>query len=177
MQIDEMTLNAGVIFERTYDILIDKMQNAVNRLAKGDKNAVLDAALLVSIAVNGSFASELYLKSILPDGTRGHALDKLYTQLPIEIQNEIKLRTVANMTTLPGVKKYSEHKFESDIVTMGNSFVDWRYFYQNNPKNSSPQFYKAFMVAIRTIVTEAKDGKEYAKGDMISEEQLKKQNN
>ena len=157
MQIEELPLNAGVVFERTYDILIEKMQSAINRLVQGDKNASVDAALLVSIAVNGAFASELYMKSMLPDGTRGHELSKLYDQLPPDVQDDIKTRTVTNMRTLAGVKEYEESQFDIDLVNMGNSFVDWRYFYQNNPKNASPQFYKALMMAVRTVATELRN--------------------
>ena len=154
MVIDEMPLNAGVVFERTYDILLEKMQNGVKRLAMGDKTASVEAALLISIAVNGAFASELYMKSMLPGGIQGHKLDVLYGDLSEDIQQSIKIKTVENMLKLPGGIGYDDTKFDSDLQVMGHSFVEWRYFYQYNPHQASPQFYKALMVAVREVATE-----------------------
>ncbi len=156
MPIDELPLNDGVIFERTYDILIEKMETAINRMAEGDKNASLDAALLVSIAVNGAFASELYMKSMLPEGTQGHNLEKLYNMFDEEIKEKIKSKTVANMKSFKEIEEYDDSRFEADICSMGKSFVEWRYFYHYNPQNAAPQFYKALMEAVRETAIELK---------------------
>lgn len=156
MHIDEMPLNTGVIFERTYDILIEKMKSGVNRLAAGDSKASVDAALLVSVAVNGAFASELYMKSLLPEGTKGHDLKSLYDMFDDELKAQIKSRTVANMKANPEVKEYDDLKFDTDLSNMGKSFVEWRYLYQYLPSNAAPQFYKALMQAVREAAVELK---------------------
>lgn len=75
-------LNSGAIFRRTCEILDGKIKEAVINLTNGDcdnkKVAHLDAALIVPLIVNYSFACELFLKALLPDNTSGHRLDKLF---------------------------------------------------------------------------------------------------
>ena len=86
---DELAMNNGVIFQRTYDILNEKMRQGIINLKNGsngvDGMATLDAALFVSVVVNCSFACELFLKSMLPQNTRGHKLDDLFSALAVKV--------------------------------------------------------------------------------------------
>lgn len=106
MTINELTLNAGVVFERTYDILNNRMQSAINRYVLGDKTAQVYSALFVSVAVNGAFGCELFMKSILPEGIHYHELDKLFNQLPQNIQRRSITKALTNVLVTSGIKSY-----------------------------------------------------------------------
>ncbi len=151
MNINEMPLNDGAIFERAYDVLLTQMNDGVIRAYNGDKTGIIDASLFVAVVVNGAFACELYLKSMLPNNIHKHRLDELYAELSVNIQNEIRNMTVKNMKKILPDKEYSSKEFDNDITNMGNSFVEWRYFYEMKSKNTSPQFLKAFMQAITSV--------------------------
>lgn len=88
---DELAMNNGVIFQRTYDILNEKMRQGIINLKNGmqrrRRNGNFRCRLFVSVVVNCSFACELFLKSMLPQNTRGHKLDDLFSALNDTIQD------------------------------------------------------------------------------------------
>lgn len=152
---NELALNAGVIFERAFDVLYSQMNNAIPKLIgvsnKSAKEASLDAALFVAIVVNGALACELYLKSLLSDETRTHKLDKIYGLLEISEQEEIKKRTIANMRECTNEGNWGDEQFYINLSSVSNAFVKWRYFYEGGAKTASLEFIKAFMSAIREV--------------------------
>lgn len=157
MKINDITLNEGVIFERAYDILMEKQQIALKNLIKNDSNALLDTSLLVPIAINGAFACEIYIKSFLPEGTKGHKINELYEQLNDSLRCKIKNITVDWINKSFPNNKYDEARFEADIIDMGNSFVEWRYFYEGNIKRTDPWFLKGLMIALRETALSEKE--------------------
>ena len=54
------------MFDDAYNILHDKMQSGAKY--HNEKNL----ALIIPVAVNCAFACELFLNSMLPEGTKGH---------------------------------------------------------------------------------------------------------
>ena len=59
-------LNNAISFDYAYSILHNTIQNvAKNSNEKG-------LILTIPVAVNCAFACELFLKSMLPEGTKGH---------------------------------------------------------------------------------------------------------
>lgn len=57
---DESAMNNGVIFQRAYDILNEKMNQGITKInnKSNDGMARLDASLIVWVAVNCSFVCE-----------------------------------------------------------------------------------------------------------------------
>ena len=146
-----LKLNNGWIFEHAFDILYASIRVGVVRLAQGDKTGATDAALLVPLAVNGAFACEQYIKSMLKYENKEHNLVKLFRKLNDEEQEIIKNKAVEEICKQPGIHSYDEERFENDLKRMGSSFEEWRYFYEGKTKNTSPQFFKGFMIALRVV--------------------------
>jgi len=151
---DEIAMNNGVIFQRTYDILNDKMQQGIKNMVQGnsgkDGKATLDAALFVSVVVNCSFACELFLKSMLPKNTRGHKLDELFVLLDSDIQNRIKNNTIDKMKIIKTT--YNETDFQADLASNSNKFAEWRYFHEGNSQTANLEFISCFMKSIFAVV-------------------------
>lgn len=153
---DKLAMNNGVIFERTYDILNEKMCqgtiNLENRCEGADGMAALDAALFVSVVVNCSFACELFLKSMLPQETRGHKLDELFSELDDAIQENIKMRTIDEMKK--GAPEYCDTDFQKDLTENSNKFAEWRYFHEGNAQTVNLKFISQFMKSTFSVVNE-----------------------
>lgn len=153
---DELAMNNGVIFQHTYDILSKKMRQGMMNLKNGstgaDGMATLDAALFVSVVVNCSFACELFLKAMLPQNTRGHKLDELFSALDNTIQENIKMRTIDEMKkTTSG---YCDTDFQNDLTQNSNKFAEWRYFHEGNTQTANLEFISRFMKSIFLAVNE-----------------------
>ena len=69
---DKAALANALMFDHAYRILNEKFTMGLNT------NNLADIGLSVPIAVNCAFSCELFLKSMLPKGIRGH---KLYNDL------------------------------------------------------------------------------------------------
>lgn len=153
---DELAMNNGVIFQHTYDILNKKMHQGIINLKNGSKGAdgtaTLDASLFVSIVVNCSFACELFLKSMLPQDTRGHTLDELFASLDNAIQENIKIRTIYEMGKI--TSGYRDTDFQKDLTQNSNQFVEWRYFHEGNTQAANLEFISRFMKSIFSVVNE-----------------------
>ncbi len=153
---DEIAMNNGVIFQRTYDILNERMQLGIINLAQGsngmDGKATLDAALFVAVVVNSAFSCELFMKSMLPKGTKGHKLDELFYLLDNDIQSRIEKITVNRMKELK--KTYCSMDFQSDLNSNSNKFAEWRYFHEKGNCSANIQFISRFMKAIFDVVNE-----------------------
>lgn len=153
---DEVAMNNGVIFQHTYDILNEKMQQGIINMVQGsngtDGKAKLDAALFVPVVVNSAFACELFMKSMLPSDTRGHKLDDLFALLDNDIQERIRSFTIDKMKKLK--PEYSDTDFQNDLLHNNNVFAEWRYFHEGNSNSVNLQFISLFMKAIFNVIDE-----------------------
>lgn len=102
--------------------------NVFYRIAKGisDRNLLLQNGESYPFAVNISFSCELYLKYLLHNNSieygNNHKLDELFDLLPEHLKKEIDLR-------FGKVIQKSVREFLKD---QGNTFVNWRYAFENN---------------------------------------------
>ena len=81
---DKDALSNALIVDHAYTILN-------NQFGEGIKNKrSTDTALFVSVAVNCALSCELLLKSMLPQGTKGHKLDELFNKLDASDRTFIK---------------------------------------------------------------------------------------
>jgi hypothetical protein len=72
-----------------------------------------------------AFACELYIKALLPLGTRGHNLSELFEKLA----DDIKRLAYNNYLIL--VPNRSESAFRADLNLLSNAFVEWRYIFES----------------------------------------------
>ena len=77
----------------------------------------------VPAIVNGVFACELYLKSMLPAGTTGHDIEELFKQIPAEKSAQIKRDIEAKLDL-------QFHAFNDCLHLLANSFSFWRYIHE-----------------------------------------------
>ena len=115
-------LGNALMFDYAYTLLHDKMQSGVKT------NDQKSMGLIVPVAVNCAFSCELFLKSMLSSGTRGHKLNELFDRLDSEIARAIKDGVVKIMQDLVG--KYSENDFDADLIANAAAFEEWRYFHE-----------------------------------------------
>jgi hypothetical protein len=83
--------------------------------------------------VNSSFAIELYLKTLHEMGNarpRGHALLKLYDELPTSKRNLVARHAVA-AGRLYKVDVANGADFRQILADLNNSFSEWRYCYES----------------------------------------------
>lgn len=149
---DNIAMNNGVIFLHTVDILETKMKLGVANLSSSNEvvNASLDAALVVPISVNGAFACELFMKSMLANDTRGHKLEELFALLEDELQEEIKNLTVEKMKR--SSVEYCDSNFYSDLMQNSNIFAEWRYFHEGHTNSLGFHFILLFLRSIFEVV-------------------------
>lgn len=156
---DEIAMNNGVIFQRAYDILSEKMQEGFVNKAIGNSGtnntANLDAALFVPAVVNCSFACELFLKAMLPQNTRGHKLNDLFVSLDANIQESIKNKTIEKMKNY--AQTYCSADFQKDLTNNSNIFAEWRYFHEGNTNTVNYQFITNLMKATFDVVLEERN--------------------
>lgn len=152
---DETAASNGVIFQHACDILYQRMKQALP-LSGGVLNgsAALDASLFVPALVNGSFACELFLKSLLPPSTSGHKLEALFSQLDSNIQLKLKNGTIGKMKQLDPA--YCEASFQTDLNSNSNVFPEWRYFHEGNSHSAGIEFIVRFMRSLFEVVKEEK---------------------
>lgn len=147
---DEMAMNNGVIFQHAVEVLNTQMNvGLANKLLKNGINGNLDAALIVPIAVNGAFACELFIKSLLPKNTRGHKLNELFEQLNPNLKKDIQNLTIVNMKKVNS--EYCDTDFQKDLIHSSNVFSEWRYFHEGNTNSIQYQFIWSFMKSIFDI--------------------------
>ena len=153
---DEIAMNNGVIFLRAFDILKERMQQAINCGVQGGNvlsgKSALDASLFVPIVVNGSLACELFMKSMLPQRKKIHKLDELFALLDNDLQEKIRQSTIAEMKKRNTA--YGETEFQNDLDGKNDIFVEWRYFHEGNSHPVNYQFVDAFLKSIFTVVNE-----------------------
>lgn len=150
---DEIAMNNGVIFQHTYDILYDRMNQGVQNVLLGNGGkSKLDASLFVPVVVTAAFACELLMKSMLPKNTRGHELDNLFAKLDDDIQKRIRNITIEKMRE--DDSPYCVTDFQTDLVQNNNIFAEWRYFHEGKSNTVNLKFISRFMKGIFEIVDE-----------------------
>lgn len=114
------------------DILLiaDDFYDAYKRCREGKNPVHFDGAIKYSACnipaiVNGSFALELYFKSMLPPKTWGHKLKELYDNLSSEIKCEIKDAANSRLNKLAWDKQFEEY-----LEDLNNVFEAWRYIHE-----------------------------------------------
>ncbi len=149
---DEIAMNNGVIFQRAVDILNNQMKFGLANMSSTNSmiSGALDAALIVPIAVNGAFACELFMKSMLPKDTRGHKLNDLFDLLDNNLQEEIRNLTIDKMKNISS--EYCDTNFQNELAHNSNIFAEWRYFHEGHTNSVNFQFILSFMKSIFEVV-------------------------
>ena len=140
MVFDKVILSAGCIFARTCDVLKEKRDASMVNLIAGaanEENVQVDASLHVSIIVNSAFASELFLKSMIPPTNipkkyKGHDLEHLFNLLDDDNKAAIRDTVVHHLQRVNS--KYTNAQFSEDLHNHRDAFSKWRYFYEGNAK-------------------------------------------
>ena len=105
-----------------------------NYLRNGNYNS--GAGKLIPIIVNYAFSDELALKYILTknkiDFEKKHNLMDLFLLLP----NNIITYFISNISTM--LKNNKEYVL-SELSSISNSFIEWRYFYEGKTKKTNIQ--------------------------------------
>jgi hypothetical protein len=101
------------------------------------------AVALCPMIVSFAFAIELYLKSLIPAGARGHDLEALFAKLSSPVRKRIQeaylARTGRNHTALDG-----------DLKKFAGAFADWRYIFEGEGQ----QIYTNLLAALAKAVAE-----------------------
>lgn len=107
----------------------------------------------VPAIVNGAFALELYLKSLIPEKQRrisGHNFSVLYSVLDAEKQDFIKQRVE------PRIKGWHFLTFDTVLEGISQSFEYWRYIHEKEDfgfgLNMTLNILSPFIDAIRELV-------------------------
>jgi len=102
--------------------------------AANDKNQIV----AIPAFVNGFFACELYLKSILsannintPKNSSGHNIEKIFNLLPTELKNTIKEKFSNEAKSIDGLNSV---EFNELLNKMSFGFEFWRYIYEDKNK-------------------------------------------
>lgn len=153
---NEEILGNATIFRYACDILLKKMNSGASESSSDHfkQESVLDSTLVVPIIVNASFSCELFLKSMLPDGAQGHELDKLFSSLNQDCQNEIMTYTGVIMKL--SNPDYMPEQFWRDLRSSSNNFVEWRYFHEGNSQKANLQFITTFLDVLTQVASRRK---------------------
>lgn len=140
---DQTALANALMFDQAYRTLYEKFNTGLRT------NNLSDMGLLVPVAVNCAFSCELFLKSMLPVGSRGHKLyNDLFTKLDSQSQDAIIDGTV-KLTQL-SLNNYTSDNFHKDLEANEKAFEVWRYFHEKNASN--PSFNIRFMSNFQEVV-------------------------
>ena len=147
------------LFSHAFDLLTLKMD-------EGTKNRNLqDAALLVPATVNGALACELYMKALLESTVKSHKLDELYELLEPGIQSCVSTIMI-DMGKSKDVS-YDKTKFKTELGNYGGCFVEWRYFYESEPKINI-NFIKNLLAVLKGTVSAKMQGVDFSDVDFGS---------
>jgi HEPN domain-containing protein len=128
----EMISVANIFSDSTK--MLETLQMALLKV-KNDESVKLSKTTMIPIIVLKAFACEMYLKSYLSkDGSssipKTHNLYELYRNLNKTTKNKINKTLVSKMNMIN--KNYNQSSIESDILSVANTFEEWRYFYESN---------------------------------------------
>ena len=117
------------MFSNAFRILLNK------HISARETGIHEDFALLVPAMVNGAFACELFLKSLLEVPLRGHKLyDDLFCKLDLSTAQEIETVVIKSFIKKRSTVINSE-EFISNFKNIERAFEEFRYFYE--PQNNN----------------------------------------
>ena len=141
---NDATLYNARLFDRAYRILNDKVQ------AGGKTKNEFDMALVVPTAVNCAFSCELFLKAMLPKGTKGHKLFyELFKKLDSDIAEVVQDNVIRIMINKYNYKDYSKADFDSDLIKHERTFEDWRYFHEGKEIGVNLEFMTTLQACLK----------------------------
>lgn len=131
--------DTGLMFSNAFKLLINQ-----HVLARGSLD--YDGfALVVPAMVNGAFACELFLKSLLNEATRGH---KLYSDLFCKLDQTSQQLVESVFTEVyrneTGVTMTTE-QFTSEFKAIERTFEELRYFYETKENSKLKVYNIGFM--------------------------------
>lgn len=146
---DDAIIADASLFNYSFDILTAKLNDGIQ------KQNNLDMALIVPAAVNGALGCELYMKAMIQNPPHEHKLDKLFDLLDSDVKSFIS----KIMVDLGKDKDatYDNAKFKAELGNYSGSFVEWRYFYEYEPKINI-NFIKNFLVVLKGTVEAQRKG-------------------
>ena len=105
-------------------------------LMANNKNQIV----VIPAFVNGFFACELYLKSILKANditSSGHDIEKLFNQLPTELQ-----KTIENefLNEAKSIYVFNSIEFNELLKKISFGFEFWRYLYEDENKEFEDKY-------------------------------------
>ncbi len=108
-------------------LIADDFYNAFKRCYVGKNSVQIGGTIKYSACnipaiVNGTFALELYFKSMLPHKTCGHKIKILFDNLTEAMQDEIIEAITPQLDKLSWQKSFEEY-----LENMNKVFVYWRY--------------------------------------------------
>lgn len=139
----------GLAFAHSFRVLMEKhMQSRMTMDYK-------DFSLIIPAMVNGAFACELFLKSLLTNEVHGHKLDDLLSKLEKEDKKTYDLIVFRCVLSLKASSNhtYDDAAFINDLNTISNLFVEIRYFYETtlHTKAYNIAFIGVFIGVLETI--------------------------
>ena len=144
------------LFSYTFGILTSRMEEG---FAKQNQ---MDMALIVPATVNGAFACELYMKSMLSSIPNEHKLDNLFNLLDSDVQTFIS-KIMVDVGKAKNAS-YNGAKFMNELAQYGRSFQEWRYFYEYDP-NIDINFIKNLVAALKGVVEARLKGIDFSSVD------------
>lgn len=127
-----MLLKQYYNFEHSILDIANDFHEAYKRCVKGESTYLdeygrtVQKVVNVPAIVNGAFACELYIKSMLPsDNSREHNLYELFCKLPVNLQSLIK----AEIECLVCDKDLT---CELILKNLSEAFVFWRYIHEKS---------------------------------------------
>lgn len=144
---DRKALSNALMFDYAYTIIYEQFQKGVKEFE------LKDVGLLVPLAVNCAFSCEMFLKAMLPSGTRGHKLNnELFKRLDSEIAANIRMRVIEIMRMRSVA--YSEEDFEIDLTKNEKAFEQWRYFHEDRETITfNVEFMNSFQKCLKEIAS------------------------
>ena len=151
---NELMIADANVFHHAFTILANKMNEGVIM------NNIKDIGLLMPVVVNGALGCELYIKSMLSSVPKTHKLNELFELLEQSIQSCV----FSIMVDIGKMKdsQYDEDKFREQLGEYGDSFVEWRYFYEYEPKIDI-NFIKNLLAVLEGIVDAKRKGIDLSK--------------
>lgn len=118
-----------------------------------------DASLAMPTIVNGAFACELFLKSLLNEpprvGKEAHSLVSLLNQYDLEQPGKkeyIMQACIQAMNSACKESKYDETAFLSDLQVMDTSFMSVRYWHEPKTANFDQTYNLGFLIVLIEVL-------------------------
>lgn len=112
-----------------YELSKGAFEKAECGMERKEKNPDVEYGMLyIAGMVNAAFSCELFLKSMCNDTTK-HKLKELFDLLEEEEKDVVRYAVTARLKK--NNPQYNESTFDVDLKNISNTFVEWRYYYEN----------------------------------------------